>query len=111
MNAKERLLKATQRRYTNVFVEALDSEFRIQSLTAKELNEYVQWANNSSSDVQSIIRLVSLVLVDEKGDRLFSDEELPVLEQLELAPLIVLANAAQTHSGLDKEAQQELRGN
>lgn len=56
-------------------------------------------------------RLVALTVVDERGERIFSDDDIPMLGQKNAAALDRIFDVARRLSGLSDEDVEELEGN
>ena len=56
-------------------------------------------------------RMVALTVVDERGERIFSDDDIPMLGQKNAAALDRIFDVARRLSGLSDEDVEELEGN
>lgn len=104
---KDLLLKATKRRYELVSVPVLDAEFRIQSLTGKELNEFVGGATKKDETAQNVA-LLAMCLVDDEGNRLFTNGDAAQLQDLDLGVMVKLLDACQRHNHLGEDTQKAM---
>lgn len=95
---REALLGA-KRRYVEV------DGFRIQSLTAMELEDYRAFARRFLEKTKNAPfpsrYIVVRCLVDEKGERLFGNEEVAELEGVDGAIIEKLSDVCNIHCGLE----------
>lgn len=108
---REQILAAQDIRYDTVQVPEWGGEVRLRSMTGADRDEYEQWliANRGPDDRANIrnlrARLVSLSIVDEAGQRLFSDADIEALGGRSSAALDRVAEAA---SRLNALAQRDV---
>ena len=111
--AREAFLTPAERRYQTIAIDGFGS-VRIQSLTER------QWAGFEMSAVAAkggIIRkrvedarrrLIALCVVDDAGNRLLSDSDVPQLEQLDGAVAAKLFDVCQKHCGFEDNEIEDL---
>jgi hypothetical protein len=102
------LLKLCQRRYAYVEVND-DLSVRIQSLSEKEKSDYETRliSKNGRGILKDRLadatrRLIVLCVVDEKGDRLFNENDLSVIAELDSFVSSRIYEACQEHCGFNK---------
>lgn len=105
MSKKEKLLGLAKRKYLDVDVDG--ESFRIQSLSARELGEYIEFIESGKDDIKSVIHLLVKSLVEEDGSRMFEDTETDSLVDLPMGVMLVLVDACQKLSGLDKDVKRD----
>jgi len=98
-----------------VFVKPWNASVRVRGLTAAERDVFEASVIDRRSgrvnpkDIRA--RLVVMCLVDEKGERIFSDSHVPDLAKKSAAALDPIFAAAQRLSGMTKADIEELEGN
>lgn len=103
MSLKDKLLRGAQRKSKDVYIESLDASFTVKSLSARELGSYIEFVQSKPNEIDGLANLIGRCLVDEAGERMFKDEEIEQLYDLDLSTLLVLADACQEVSGLKDE--------
>lgn len=86
----------------------------IRQMTAMERDNYEAGLTDQSKDnMMSNFRakLVVRCCVDEKGERLFSDEDAPALGKKCSSVLVRLFNTAERLNALGEDQSEELKGN
>jgi hypothetical protein len=111
MSKKAKLLKLAVRKTENVFIPELDEELTVRSLNAKELNEYIDFVQSGTNNVESIIRLLMVCVVDEDDNPMFDDSDYDAITNLPVSVLLLLADACQRVSGLDKDIKRDVQKN
>lgn len=112
---KSAFLTAVPRSYRVVPVPEVgaDAAIRLRSLTAKERDGYEQDVQIKTKkgyelDPQHIReKLIIRTAVDEKGDLLFSEEDLPKLADMPSVVIVRLFRAAQELCGLTEDSEEE----
>lgn len=107
---RDEFLRATARRYATVEVPSY-GEVRMQSLTAAEMRSIRRSLRTEAGafDNERFARIDALVvaaaLVDDDGDRLFSDDDVMcgVLDHVDGGPWAVLCAAVKAHTGWDAD--------
>ena len=114
LTTKEQLLSRKVRRYTVCNVAETGDSFRIQSLTEKEKSEYEAGMMSKTGAVSrdrmvdAYRRLFVLCVVDESGNRIFSDSDLDALEQVDAIIVARVFNVAHEHCGFAKGDIEEI---
>jgi len=85
----------------------------VRTMTGKERNDLVDWRNKQGDDCTSEFqrRFCALVLCDEKGQRLFTDDEAGELGEKSAKALDRVMAAAMRLNGMSDDAMQELEKN
>lgn len=98
--------------------DPVDAWFRVRGLSGRERERYERSLGTvkngvwrSSANGQSLARLVSMSVVDEKGAQLFSEEDINRLASKNASILSKLADVARRLSGLTEEDIEDLEGN
>lgn len=105
MLTREQFFAAKQRRYLEVPIPELGDTARIQSLTELEKSRFEMQATTSAGKYskEKLMywrqRLVCLVTVDEAGNRVFSDDDVGKLSDIDGAVTSRIFDAAQEHCG------------
>jgi len=109
--SREKLLSKTQRRYKEFQFDG--DSYRIQSLNEAERAEYeIQLQTTKKYDWEKSRRLfVCKTLVDDNGQRLFSDADQESLKQVDGRIVGVLYNEAQKHCGYDQDEIETIAKN
>lgn len=112
---KDAILAADDRRTEDVPVPEWGGSVRVRALSGKERDAYesaiVQVSGNGDRKVtmENIrARLVSLTVVGEDGERLFSDADISALGDKSAAALERVFDAARKLSGLTEDDVEEL---
>jgi hypothetical protein len=114
---KEQILGADDRRTEDVEVPEWGGTVRVRALSGRERDAYeagiVQVRGDGSRNVtlENIrSRLVSLTVVDESGERIFSDGDVKALGEKSAAALERVFDVARKLSGLSEDDVEELAG-
>ncbi len=105
---KADILAQCKRRYTEV------DGVRLQSLTEWELSVLrTRWHSRMKNEQEGTLALMTLELlalcmVDDDGERLFSDKEVGDLKSLDSKFAQKLNEACRVHCGLDDDAESEV---
>jgi hypothetical protein len=98
--------------------EPINAWYRVKGLTGAERERYERSLGTikngvwrSSANGQSLARLCALSVVDEKGAKLFSEEDISKLAQKNAAILTRISDVARRLSGLTEEDIEDLEGN
>jgi preprotein translocase subunit SecD len=113
MLTKQQILEANDLKTETVFVPEWGGDVNVRTLTGKELDAYeMSFVGDGKSKMQNIrARLIVRAVVDEQGQRLFSDADAEAIgERSGLALDRVYAVAARLNGRTDKE-QKELEKN
>lgn len=114
--SREDIFKSQDRTYQEVHVPEWGGAVRMQSLTAKELEEY-QKSNRGKVDRQgnaailwegSAARLVVRCAVDKEGQRIFGADDALELGRKSAAAVNRLFKVACTMNGITQEEQDEI---
>ena len=106
MNKKAKLLKGAARKSEEVYIESVDETYTIKSLSAKDLGNYIDYVKSEPGELDGIVNLISRCLLDDEGNRMFAEDEVDQLGEIDLSVLLQLADACQRVSGLDKEISE-----
>jgi hypothetical protein len=106
---REALLKLCKRRYATVDIPERDITVRIQSLSENEKSQYETCliAKNGKGIMRERLqdatrRLLALCIVDDNGDRIFTDGDLSELANLDAFVSSRIYDACQEHCGFNK---------
>jgi hypothetical protein len=115
--SREEILGADDRKTEDVAVPEWGGSVRVRSMSGKERDAYeagiVQMRGDGSRKVtlENIrARLVSLTVVGEDGERLFSESDIGVLGDKSAAALERVFDVARKLSGLSEDDVEELAG-
>lgn len=107
-------LKNIQRKTVDVEVPELDASFRLREMSGTERDRFEAAAFKEEGGKRTIdplylrARLVALCLIDESGERMYSDAEITTLsDDLPASILGTLFTAAQKLNGLDAQAVED----
>jgi hypothetical protein len=101
---REKILAQNKRRYRDVAVNGIGC-VRIQSLTELERRQIA--AHNAELPEPSAIIMLLYCAVDEDGNRLFCEEDLPALEEVDLRLLSQCNAEIAEHVFGEVEAQED----
>jgi hypothetical protein len=102
---KEAFSKAFERRYTTVEIPTLGT-VRIVNMNERERTQQLAWARDKKGKplperVQQMdLRYIVDCVVDEHGNRIFTPEDMPQLQELDWGVKVKLMNAILKHCGL-----------
>jgi len=114
---REAILQAEDLPTEDVEVPEWGGVVRVRGLTGAERDAFEQSiveqrGKNTRMNLRNIrARLVALTVVDEEGNRLFSDDDVEALGRKSAAALNRVFEVAQRLSGLRPEDVEELAGN
>jgi len=114
---RDEILKLNDLPVEEVYVPEWDAWVRVRGLTGAERDAFEQSivetrGKNTRMNLRNIrAKLVALCVVDEQGNRLFSDEDAELLGRKSAAALNRVFEVAQRLSGLRPEDVEELAGN
>tara|TARA_R100000152_G_C6782231_1_gene219178 strand:- start:7194 stop:7592 length:399 start_codon:yes stop_codon:yes gene_type:complete len=107
--SREALLKLCERRYATVDIPEREVTVRIQSLSESEKSQYETCliAKNGKGIMRERLqdatrRLLALCIVDDAGERIFSDGDLSALANLDAFVSSRIYDACQEHCGFNK---------
>lgn len=115
---REALLDAHETQ--KVELEALDGVVYAQPLPFSLGQQLMERATTNGGPPEDADEInVTLILpdllvhgiVDESGERIFTDEDREAIDNMPFQPAMVMATAVLDVSGLTEDAQQELQGN
>ena len=110
---REAFMKPAERRYRNVNIDEFGT-VRIQSLNEKEWAEFEMSAVASKGGIirkrveDARRRLIALCVVDESGNRLLSNADVPSLENLDGSVAAHLFDVCQKHCGFEDNEIEDL---
>lgn len=116
MGAKEKILAATNgKKIVSVDVPDI-GELHLRSMTAAEFDKLMasvktQYGGDLAKRANWRAWLVSQVLCEPNGDRVFEDGEESILGQLPSGTIQFLFDRFAAMNGLSKEAEEEIVGN
>ncbi len=114
LTTKEQLLTRAKRRYTTVTITETGDTFRIQSLTEKEKSDYEATMMSKAGAISrdrlqdAYRRLFVLVVVDEAGNRMFSDGDLADLENVDSLVVARVFQVAHAFCGFEKNDIEDI---
>jgi tRNA A37 N6-isopentenylltransferase MiaA len=91
MNLRDRLVESIRRRYLEVEIDGLGT-VRLQSLSE---GDYSRVEDAKPEDRRPL--LVARTLVDSAGDRLFADEDVDTISEMDFAVVHAIAERAMLH--------------
>ena len=117
--SKDQILKADRKKTVDVEVKEWGGTVRLQELSASDRD---LWENESFvlnaegtgakfNPKHARARLVVRCLVDDKGRRMFSDDEVAAIGSLSASSVQRLFNAARKLNAISNEDMKELEGN
>jgi len=115
---KMEVLQVQDKKYMDVEVPEWDGSVRVGVMSGTDREKFESFVQSrissdgkttNMSDVRAT--LLSLVLVDGKGERMFSQDDVKALGDKNGAVLARLADVAMRVNGLTKESVEELRKN
>ena len=112
--SREAILKADDYQVVDVEVPEWGGTVRLRSITAAERDRFeqsllVQRGNKREVNMRNArAKLVVLCAVDDKGNKLFTDEDIKILSAKSAKPLDKLFEEAQKLSGLSESDVEEL---
>ena len=110
---REAFMKPAERRYQTVDINGFGA-VRIQSLNEKEWAEFEMSAVASKGGIirkrveDARRRLIALCVVDEAGNRLLSNADVPSLENLDGSVAAHLFDTCQKHCGFEDNEIEDL---
>ncbi len=114
---RDAILQAEDLQYEDVYVEEWGGAVRVRTLTGAERDAFEQSiveqrGKNTKMNLRNIrAKLVALTVVDEDGQRLFSDKDARLLGEKSASALDKIFDVAQRLSGLRDEDVEELAKN
>lgn len=116
---KDQILTADRKKTIDVPVKKWGGDVRLQELSASDRD---MWENESFvlnaegtgakfNPKHARARLVVRCIVDDKGKRMFSDDEVAAIGSLSASTIQRLFNAARKLNAISNEDLQELEGN
>ena len=114
LTTKEQFFKRAQRRYTTVNIAETGDNFRVQSLTEKEKSDYEATMMSKAGAISrdrlqdAYRRLFVLVVVDEAGNRMFSDDDLAALENVDSLVVARVFQVAHAFCGFEKNDIEDI---
>ena len=115
--SRDAILEAKDLQHEDVYVEEWGGAVRVRSLTGTERDAFEasvveQRGKNTKMNLRNIrAKLVALTVVDDEGNRLFSDADAKLLGQKSASALDKIFEVAQRLSGLRDEDVEELAKN
>ena len=106
---RDAFLAVDDRRFVEVPIPEWSGTVRLASLTAAQLLEYHERSKAPGGDHVAWLLVASLV--DAKGDRLLTADDLPKLQEKSPAVVLRLYREASKLNVLTAEAAEEQRGN
>lgn len=113
---REAMLAVCKRRYVTVDVPGV-GDVRLQSLSELERSQYELAAldNKNAVSREKLLhqrcRLIALCVVDDEGKRLFSDDDVRLLLEMDSQITNAIFDAAQLHCGFTKADIEALEKN
>ena len=116
--SREDIFKVEDRQFKDVSVPEWGGVIRVQSMTGKEREDWENSITETDRKGETKIntkhiwaKLVMACAVDETGKRLFTEGDVPVLADKNVAALTRVFKAAQRLNGLAPGDVEELAGN
>lgn len=107
--SKNDILQFSKRRYSFVEIPEIDLKVRIQSLTEREKSRYeTDLLSKSGRGVSrtrlmdASRRLVAICAVDNKGERLFTDDNVSTLADIDALVITRIAKECEVHIGMSE---------
>jgi hypothetical protein len=107
MLSRDQILAAQDLPFEDVEIPEWGGQVRIRALTGREV-EVLTRAQAKGEEVSIIKLALPLCLIDEDGNRLFTDEDMEALWEKNAAILLRLGVIALKISNLDPESNKEL---
>lgn len=82
--------------------------FRIRSVTAGDMIDWTE-ANEGEAKRTAALRLITKSVVDEDGNLIFTDKDLPMLRSQSHKRIETLVKAIVAHNGLTAKAQDDAK--
>jgi hypothetical protein len=114
MLTKDAILKAQDLNFVTINVPEWGGDVRIKQMSALDRASLAEISNNEKGDIGNqrvMLKLLSLVLVDDQGQPLFNEDDIESLGSKSGNVLNRLANEALKLNAMTKEANEELAGN
>ncbi len=114
---REAILQAQDLPHEDVYVPEWGGWVRVRGLTAEERDKFEAsilegQGRNARVRMENIrAKLVALAVVDEEGNRLFTDDDVALLAKKSAAAVQRVFDVAMRLSGLTEEAVEELAKN
>lgn len=114
---REQILQVEDLEREEVEVPEWGGSVIVRAMTAEERDAFEQSMierKGKKVDVNlknARARLVALTVVDEEGNRLFTDADIAALGRKSSAPITRISDVARRLSGLDEEEIEEMVGN
>lgn len=110
---KEQFLLKRPRAVKKVFVESLGGDVLISSITAKEKEDFEEWVGKSVKEGTGNIRarMISLSVVDDKGERMFSDADVAEIGNNQNSVIEPLYDEIMSFNKFGKKDREELEKN
>jgi len=111
---KESIINAKDLQTVEVEVPEWGGSVLVRALSAGDRDEFTQWVTDKEGKINSrdfMTKLVSISLVDEEGNRLFSAEELIELNKKSSKAIDKLFKVVQTNSGMNDTSMDEAKDN
>ena len=115
--SRDAILNVVDLDYEDVQVPEWGGTVRVRGLTGSERDKYEASVMQRKGKRYELVmadaraKLVALTVVDEEGNRLFSDSDVKALGQKNAAPLNRIFSTSQRLSGLSNEDIEELTEN
>lgn len=97
--------------FRDVDVPEWGGTLRLRTLTAEEAMQFAE-GDGKFGHREAALRVIMLCAIDEKGDRIFSDEDLPMLRKRSMKIILRVQRVAMELNGLgDFKKEQEAAKN
>ena len=104
LSLRERILA---KKCKTLEVNAFGQTLTVREMTGETMERYVALVERYTSVAESYALMVALHVVDEEGNLLFSEEDIPRLSRLSFAKLKKLADVAESLSKLYSESDSK----
>ena len=81
-------------RYEDIDAPAWGGTVRLRVLSGRALTDYEAQVANDAPLLERCARIIAFCAVDEEGNRLFSDDDIPALLERDARTLVLLGTAA-----------------
>jgi len=108
MDARNKILQFKKVKTEIVKMEEWDDlEVHIQGLTGRQLDSIMSSAKKDQADTDTMFNLIILCSMDEKGNKIFKDDDLEVLKDMPLGPVQKLGTKCLEINGFTSVADKK----
>ena len=106
MSLREKILKSNDKKMETVFIPEWDCKVVVKSMNAKDRVNLTK-----NPDLNILARMAIVSLYDEEGTRIFSDDDIDVINEKDAAVLDRIGSLAMKINGLGTQAEDEILKN